>query len=167
MSAGLIPADDSSGRLTVDRLALIERWAENFGLDLASPIEAALAQQEAEHVAQLVDVAVRAGRREAADAIVAHADEWAPAAGNTEQRRMRRHLLIAARVAAPDTTRPGWYVMHEHGDGLRHVHSTVQGHSGSTTNPRANDHSCVEVICCLGAADPRDGVHDSWCRENR
>jgi sugar diacid utilization regulator len=58
VTAGLIPADEGSDRLTVDRLALIERWAENFGLDLDYPIEAALAQQEAEHVAQLVDAAL-------------------------------------------------------------------------------------------------------------
>jgi hypothetical protein len=46
----------------VDQLALIERWAENFGLDLAHPIEAALATQEAEHVAGLVAAAVSAYR---------------------------------------------------------------------------------------------------------
>lgn len=38
----------------LDRNALIDRWAENFGLNLASPVEAALAAQEADHVAELV-----------------------------------------------------------------------------------------------------------------
>jgi hypothetical protein len=37
-----------------DRDALIERWAENFGINLASPVEAALVAQEADHVAGLV-----------------------------------------------------------------------------------------------------------------
>lgn len=55
---GLILSGDGTDRLTVDRLALIERWAENFGLDLSHGIEAALATQEAEHVAGLVDRAV-------------------------------------------------------------------------------------------------------------
>jgi hypothetical protein len=87
-----------------DRLALIERWAENFGLDLRSPVEAALVQQEVEHVAQLVEAAHEAGRQGSSDAIVAHSDAWAPADGNIEQRRMRRHLLIAASVAAPKPT---------------------------------------------------------------
>jgi sugar diacid utilization regulator len=92
------------GELMGEMMALIERWAENFGLDLRSPVEAALVQQEVEHVAQLVEAAHEAGRQGSSDAIVAHADEWAPADGNTEQRRMRRHLMIAARVAAPEPT---------------------------------------------------------------
>jgi hypothetical protein len=58
--AGLVQAEEGSDRLTVDRLALIQRWAEVFGLDLESGIEAAMATQEADHVAELVDAAVAA-----------------------------------------------------------------------------------------------------------
>lgn len=47
---------------------------------------------------------VKRGREEAAELIRAHADEHAPTDGNIQQRRMRRHLLIAARVAAPKPT---------------------------------------------------------------
>lgn len=48
--------------------------------------------------------AYRAGREDAARLIVDHADEFAPADGNVQQRRMRRHLMIASRVAAPKLT---------------------------------------------------------------
>lgn len=61
MTAGPIPADEGSDRLTADRLALIGRWSETFGLDPAIPIEAAMLQQEAAHVAELVEAAWRAG----------------------------------------------------------------------------------------------------------
>jgi hypothetical protein len=61
VSAGLVPADEGSDRLTVDRLALIERWVENFGLD--GEWELRIAQQEAEHVAGLVEAAVSAERQ--------------------------------------------------------------------------------------------------------
>lgn len=37
----------------LDRLAIIDRFAENFGLDLNSQIEAALASQEADYVIDL------------------------------------------------------------------------------------------------------------------
>lgn len=46
----------------------------------------------------------RAVRERMAAEIQAHADEFAPADGNEAQRRVRRHLEIAARVAAPDPT---------------------------------------------------------------
>ncbi len=52
-----MPAEEGSDRPTLNRLALIERWTETFGLDLSSGVEAALAQQEANHVAHLCAVA--------------------------------------------------------------------------------------------------------------
>ncbi len=48
--------------------------------------------------------AVHEGRIQASAAILAHADKHAPKDGNKHQRRMRRHLEIAARVAAPPVT---------------------------------------------------------------
>lgn len=65
MTAGLGPTD--GGSLTVDRNALVERWVETFGLDLASPVEGALVVQEVAHVASLVDAAVAAERQRIAD----------------------------------------------------------------------------------------------------
>jgi hypothetical protein len=58
MTAGLIPAEDGSDRLTVDREALIARWVEAFCLDVGNDAEVALARREADHVAQLVDAAL-------------------------------------------------------------------------------------------------------------
>lgn len=53
-----------------------------------------------------VTSAFRAGREAAAQAILAHADEWAPNDGtpNAAQRTLRRHLHIAARVATGPPT---------------------------------------------------------------
>lgn len=47
---------------------------------------------------------VAEGRQIASDAILAHADKHAPKDGNEAQRRLRRHLHIAARVALPTVT---------------------------------------------------------------
>jgi hypothetical protein len=52
----------------------------------------------------LVDTAYRAGRQDAARDIEAHADTFAPKDGNATQQRVRRHLLVAARVAAGPPT---------------------------------------------------------------
>lgn len=46
----------------------------------------------------------RAAREDAARGIVEHADRHAPRNGNVEQRRMRRHLMIAVQVASPKAT---------------------------------------------------------------
>lgn len=43
----------------------------------------------------------RAGRQDAAAAIIAHRDERYPLTGNMDQIRARRHLNIAVQVAAP------------------------------------------------------------------
>lgn len=48
--------------------------------------------------------AIDEGRHQAAAAILTHADKHAPKDGNEAQRRLRRHLEIAARVAAPPIT---------------------------------------------------------------
>lgn len=54
---GFVPAGDGTDRIALDRLALIGRWSETFGLNLDSEVEAALATQEAAHVAHLTAVA--------------------------------------------------------------------------------------------------------------
>lgn len=46
----------------------------------------------------------RAVRERASQEIVDHANEHAPADGNEAQRRLRRHLMIGARVVAPKPT---------------------------------------------------------------
>lgn len=40
----------------------------------------------------------------------------------------------------------GWYVLHEHGDGVEHGHHTDQKHQGDRRNARANDHTGVEAL---------------------
>jgi hypothetical protein len=59
---------------------------------------------------------------------------------------------VDALPSTPPTTEVGWYVMHDHGYGVRHLHSTAQGHSGDRDNPRANDHTGVTVLPTLDAA---------------
>lgn len=46
------------------------------------------------------------------------------------------------------TTGPDMYVMHEHGygPGTGHAHAVGQGHTGDVNNPRATDHTGVEII---------------------
>jgi hypothetical protein len=53
-------------------------------------------------IEEIRQVERRAGREDAAREILAHADRFAPAEGNVQQQRLRRHLLIGAQVAAPD-----------------------------------------------------------------
>lgn len=55
-------------------------------------------------VLALMPELVAFGRDAAAQDIEQHADELAPRDGNIQQRRLRRHLLIAARVAAGKPT---------------------------------------------------------------
>jgi hypothetical protein len=53
----------------------------------------------------LLNEAYRAGRedaaREMAQKIIDHANRYAPLDGNIQQRRMRRHLMIAVQVVSP------------------------------------------------------------------
>jgi hypothetical protein len=60
--------------------------------------------EEAEWPCEVV-VAYRAGRedaaREMAQKIIDHANRYAPLDGNIQQRRMRRHLMIAVQVVSP------------------------------------------------------------------
>lgn len=71
--------------------------------DLRLTTEAEVDNQAA--AARAVDLdAIRRGREVAAQAILDHADKHAPKDGNDAQRRLRRHLHTAARVAAGPVT---------------------------------------------------------------
>jgi hypothetical protein len=57
-----------------------------------------------EKLADQIEAAERRGRQIASEAIVAHTEKHFPKDGNEAQRRVRRHLAIAARVALPPLT---------------------------------------------------------------
>lgn len=68
--------------------------------------------------------------------------------------------VLLAPVSYERTGPDGWYVMHDHGDGAgRHGHHICQHHAGSVTNPKANDHSGVEILSTFEKAQA------SWARE--
>lgn len=73
-----------------------DRIRDELGIHLSGPMQRA--------IEATWPLAHRAGRDAAARDIVEHADRYAPRDGNVEQRRLRRHLMIAVQVAGPKAT---------------------------------------------------------------
>lgn len=98
--------------------------------------------------AEALAAAYAAGRQDAADAIYAHADNTSPADGNDAQRRRRRHLHIAARVAAPPIDEATM-----HADAVAALHGVVEVLTGTGAHA---DHEPVQagahVVCSCGFA---------------